>query len=305
MDYSIEHIVTDTCNLSCFHCYKDRVQKVRQHVQFNVLKEFYSKSQLKHVYISGGEPFVYKDIKTLCDLFRKKEIPVSIQTNGTFLERLQSAQDFNSITISIDGCRKTHKKVRGVDNFAQLISFAEKNDNVMVNCVVQKANLLEIKKLVTVFRDRNIKFRILLEHFIFPAELERDNEKLFSTGVRVITTPKIQDASMRKPWEDVVSFLTDTCSSKELAFSDSNLSAYWGDATSSNFICKKLHQKRIRVSPDGLFFFCEHLNITFGDLRNANLNEVLLSNEFLEFTNFMQDASLNICKRCCKGVSKI
>jgi MoaA/NifB/PqqE/SkfB family radical SAM enzyme len=76
-------------------------------------------SGLRFVNITGGEPFVRKDIEEIVGVVREKAGRVVISTNGYFTERIiklcKRYPDIG-IRISIEGLQKTNDEVRGIPN---------------------------------------------------------------------------------------------------------------------------------------------------------------------------------------------
>lgn len=123
MQYSIW--VTNACNLRCKYCYekdKKNVQMQRGTARqiFQYIKErsevlFDNDIQIS---IHGGEPLLNYD--TLCyfvQLLRawKKDISMNMTTNATLLDEEKLAfilENFNEISISIDGTSEIHDKNR-------------------------------------------------------------------------------------------------------------------------------------------------------------------------------------------------
>jgi radical SAM protein with 4Fe4S-binding SPASM domain len=80
--------ITNTCNLSCIHCFNDSGST---HPAEMTTKEILSvidqlSSMGAHqITLTGGEPFVYPDIFTIIEHARKAPMSVDIFTNGTLI----------------------------------------------------------------------------------------------------------------------------------------------------------------------------------------------------------------------------
>lgn len=71
-----------------------------------------------HIYITGGEPFLYKGLVPLVNYMKKKKLCVQIVTNGTLLEKYGEeivGNRWDILCVSIDGTREIHDKCRGVE----------------------------------------------------------------------------------------------------------------------------------------------------------------------------------------------
>jgi MoaA/NifB/PqqE/SkfB family radical SAM enzyme len=106
------------CNLSCLHCYSFSSPKERGALGVALLSDALSDAAdegYDYVSISGGEPLLYKPLKTL--LINAKDIgyKTAITTNGMLLneghlEKLGGVTDF--IAVSLDGIPESHNRMR-------------------------------------------------------------------------------------------------------------------------------------------------------------------------------------------------
>lgn len=162
----LEHVhldITNRCNLKCLHCYQERylgkgLRCYRDEERFNnkelnfkELKSMISRLSELGVFsitISGGEPFIRKDILDFLSLVEKNKIRIgTIITNGTlltarivnFLKKLKSNP---YIIISLDGLEETNDYMRGKGSFRLITHSAEliskNNLKLLVNTVVHK-----------------------------------------------------------------------------------------------------------------------------------------------------------------------
>lgn len=70
-----------------------------------------------HIYITGGEPFLYKDLVPLVDYMKRHGLSVQVVTNGVGLEKnaeeiVRSGWDM--VCVSLDGPREIHDRCRGL-----------------------------------------------------------------------------------------------------------------------------------------------------------------------------------------------
>ena len=126
------YFVTKSCNCSCSHCfYWESLNKPRPRelTLREIEKIGDSLGKLLYLRLSGGEPFVRKDLFEIVELFNRKCRPsyIGIPTNGYFTERIVSfaekarALDTRlEIGISIDDLGEFHDKIRGPKNLFQI-----------------------------------------------------------------------------------------------------------------------------------------------------------------------------------------
>lgn len=156
------YFVTKSCNCTCAHCfYWESLNKPRpkELTLAEIDKITESLGPLLYLRLSGGEPFVRKDLFELVDLFTKKCRPhyIGIPTNGFFTERILEFAERSSaldtrveIGISIDDLGEYHDKIRGPKNlfktametFEQLKVIKAKIPNLSVGFIstVMKSN---------------------------------------------------------------------------------------------------------------------------------------------------------------------
>ena len=121
---------TANCNLKCSHCWINpaysgekclRPEELSMKEIHSFLKEAIGMG-LKYVKLTGGEPFLRKDIIEILGTIHDSGLGLQIETNATLLDpeiasflgkiRLKDPRFF--ISVSLDGDEKAHDKRRGV-----------------------------------------------------------------------------------------------------------------------------------------------------------------------------------------------
>ena len=116
--------LSDQCNLSCRHCWISPgfSQGATNGIPLEHLKKTILEAKtigLQNVKLTGGEPLLYRDIKSLLRFLADEDIIVIIESNGTLfdrsiLETLQLCQ-VDQISVSLDAAtREIHDEIRGV-----------------------------------------------------------------------------------------------------------------------------------------------------------------------------------------------
>lgn len=129
--------ITSKCNLNCLHCRTDATTKNTNYLSFSLIKKtLYDLAKLKifELIISGGEPFIRKDIFDIIKLTITLKIPyVTVVSNGTLLNKQKikklKKKGLRNITISLDGLQKSHDSLRGKGNFERTID----NMSLLIN----------------------------------------------------------------------------------------------------------------------------------------------------------------------------
>ena len=172
--------VTDRCNLRCFYCMPeegiDFVEKSSLLSFEELLRiiNLLAKEGLRKVRITGGEPFLRKDImqflKSLTQINGIEKVAVT--TNGTitarYLDELES-MGIRSFNLSIDSIdRKRFFEITKRDLFDTVWDCFEemvkRNLDVKLNCVVMKdRNIEDIIPLVDLGRNKKVGIRFIEE----------------------------------------------------------------------------------------------------------------------------------------------
>lgn len=127
--YYISLQVTEKCNLRCKHCYASAGEANYSHELTvdewkNIIDSVDEIANHKRVIpiITGGEPFVRKDIMQIIDYTMSKMPNVVVVTNALLLtqetiEQLKARKGL-LVQVSLDGaCRETHEYIRGQGTF--------------------------------------------------------------------------------------------------------------------------------------------------------------------------------------------
>lgn len=166
---------TECCNLKCIQCdYHKNNPNNKDNItiedKVKIIHEIKEWNENIRVSLTGGEPFVRKDILfRLAEECKKLGIKASVTTNGTLIknEDLKSILDLelDFILISIDSNEeKIHNDIRGVDtafelattfakNIIELRNTINSNTKIYVSTLLGKHNLNNIKNVIEFFNE--------------------------------------------------------------------------------------------------------------------------------------------------------
>lgn len=178
---------TYICNSRCLMCdnwkrYKDEPKKVSKELTLKDYEKFFSEndywfSDLKNIGIAGGEPFLRSDLIDLVKSIHKNlpKVQIGLQTNGLcpektaeVLEKIVKFYPEISLGVSLDGIKKTHDKIRGIngayEKVLQTISQAKKIGIKEINSgmTITNDNCTEILKVKEVVEKEGVKFACFL-----------------------------------------------------------------------------------------------------------------------------------------------
>ncbi len=168
--------VTDRCNMRCAHCMFWR--KIDDPGPEMTLEQYQRIAQtappLRTVSITGGEPFLRKDLPEIIESFYRENRShnVQVNTNGLLMERMEDLvkrdlasryEHYLSYQVSIDGLERTHDQVRQLpgsfvkitDNLKRLVDLTHSHPyfRVVVLTNINKNNYHEIEELSAMLWD--------------------------------------------------------------------------------------------------------------------------------------------------------
>ena len=168
--------ITARCNLGCRHCfYAESLNKPKNELSIEEIKKI-SKSMgsLLWLALTGGEPFLRKDIALIAETFYRnnKFRILTITTNGMFQDSITKAVSEicrkckNShiiVYVSLDGLEKTHNKIRETpEGFQKVLGTIQKlkilkkdfkNLSVATVTTINAENQEEVKDLALLLKD--------------------------------------------------------------------------------------------------------------------------------------------------------
>ena len=158
--------MTGGCNLACKHCWIAPTFQPNGatggHLDYELLKMAINEGiplGLRHVKLTGGEPLLHPDFIRIVDLLKKKQLGLTIETNGVLMEEslvqhLKQSGALHHISISLDGAiPETHDPFRGVKGCFEktckaIRLLAETGFRPQVIMSIHKDNVSEMEALV-------------------------------------------------------------------------------------------------------------------------------------------------------------
>ncbi|MGE5627283.1 MAG: radical SAM/SPASM domain-containing protein [Solirubrobacterales bacterium] len=167
-------IITYRCNAHCnmCDCFKYPT-KPEEEIDIETLKKL---PEMKFTNITGGEPFIRKDIHEIVRELYKKTDRIVISTNGYFTDRiLKLCEEFPQvgIRISIEGLQETNDAIRGIpDGFSRGYGTLKKlvemgHKDVGFGMTVQDLNCKDLVPLYKISDELGMEFATATLHNSF------------------------------------------------------------------------------------------------------------------------------------------
>jgi radical SAM protein with 4Fe4S-binding SPASM domain len=111
--------ITKRCNLCCLHCYNKsgtaNAEPGLEQIQ-SVVKEL-SSTKLRNLVVTGGEPLMRKDLRTIVEWLKPLTLNFVLATNGTLINESNARWMngmINEVNLSLDaGNKSAYEKFRG------------------------------------------------------------------------------------------------------------------------------------------------------------------------------------------------
>jgi SynChlorMet cassette radical SAM/SPASM protein ScmF len=199
--------LTAGCNLACQHCWLTPAYQPEGstggHLDFDLFQLAIEEGiplGLTGVKLTGGEPLLHPDFLRIVDFLYEKDIPVTMETNGTLVSKdmavyLKEKSTLHDVSVSLDGAQgDTHDTFRGVKgSFARACQgihwLVEAGYHPQIIMSLHTGNINEIETLVRLAEElqaNSVKFNIIQPSGRGEKLAERgrtlDIQKLIETG---------------------------------------------------------------------------------------------------------------------------
>lgn len=171
--------ITKKCNLRCKQCFSDSGDLLSNELS---TREVYDLFDDMHKYgtfficIGGGEPLMRKDILEVLEYGHKKQLAVSIVSNGILFTKdlIETLNQYclDTIWISLEGLEYNHERLRGKGTYTkalQAINLLKKYSNakIAIRVSLSKYNLDEYSQIIDLAEKMGVdilRFTPLLEY---------------------------------------------------------------------------------------------------------------------------------------------
>ncbi len=174
--WTVSWQVISQCNLRCKHCFFEGNQEL-YNSQFDLdtdtllflAKELTDKFSVVSLSITGGETMLRKDIFELLKTLKQNNVAISLQTNGTLIDKNKAkllsdilCPDTDYVQVSLDASKpEIYNKIRGENTFYKAINginlLIEQGVKVNVNATALSLNALDLPDLYRLCNNLGVK----------------------------------------------------------------------------------------------------------------------------------------------------
>lgn len=289
-------ITTNKCNSRCSMCNIWKNKSAEKELSLNEIEKMLRNStflkNLRYVGLSGGEPFLRKDLVDLCLLIEKltKIDTIRITTNGISYHKIKRDLDILlkksnlniSIKVSLDGLGETHNKIRGINSFDRVkktldhlklnLSLYPKKFDVTVGFTILQENFNELFKTFKFAYENGFNFfyKPAISGNIFSNLNEKFeySQKMISSIKKQIEKIKKYELKSKVSRKKIINIINDIFEECVIDFMENPskrvLPCYAGRAS---FV----------LNYNGEIYPCMILPKSFGNVRNQDFDEIWTS----------------------------
>jgi MoaA/NifB/PqqE/SkfB family radical SAM enzyme len=292
------------------------------------LDQVFVKGGVKRFNITGGEPFVRKNLFSIFELLRNKGMRCDyITTNGTVmtdekaegLAALARARFLKHISVSIDGPKDFHDKIRGqrgafekasgnIERLQRAFGALGLTAPVSINTTLTAGNLHLLMQIVDAASEMKVGL-IGLNQLMFATHSEvQETLALIGEADPGIISTHVTDDPGLDPEEipKVLKKAMDYGKSKGVMIN-------WRPAQTLEHLKKYYTPGEPlrgqcfypffggRITYDGKVHFCPFIRVEMGDVRKDSLEDIWNSPRFVELRKkLLEQGIFPVCRRCCK-----
>jgi MoaA/NifB/PqqE/SkfB family radical SAM enzyme len=338
----ISFTVTNSCNLRCRMCgqwsdegyIRRRTIDTRQRMTLNDWKKLVDEithHNIRFVLVRGGEPFLFKGIIELLKYIHAKGISLSVDTNGTFLDRFAAELSHISnmhITFSVDGTEDIHDEVRNEKgsfqrikkNIALLNELEKKCGNRISKSIcftISRYNYESLGAMADVARSLSIPSVNIVPYCYFSEEVGALYEKELVENFQCVPfswrgfhheESGVEFERFKGELRRYRASLGDVFDFPYLPLTEDEYKIWFQDQTTKvrSASCMNV-ENLIDIQPSGEANFCvDFPDYSIGNVKEQSIHEVWNGPRAQRFREFRHHKPLSVCHRCgAKYISEI
>ena len=294
-DFFVQWHLTERCNLRCTHCYQTggkieelslaEIREVLDEItdMLEAWSETYQLEFSPSLNITGGEPFLRKDLFEILEEMRIADFAIFLLTNGTLIDKEKAEHlarlGVSGVQVSIEGSEDIHDSIRGSGSFAAscrgVAHLLKAGLRVTLNATLSEINAEKFRDMVDIANALGVQrlgfSRLvpsgrgleLVNRMLDREKVREIYESIFSlsTGTLEIVTGDPVASQMRNGLRNGTGM--DDCGSIPTGGCAAGISG-------------------LTLLPDGTVTPCRRLAIPVGNVREDSLREIWANSEILE-----------------------
>lgn len=167
--------ITSKCNKNCKYCFKFDKKELSLEENKKILDNLI-KRNVTSIGWSGGEPFLYKDLKELLKISKENNIVNHVNTNATLLNEnnlKENIENIDRLIISLDFINEEENKLyeigenyyNHVKSILKMIKKINPSIEIQINTVVFKGNIKKLDELYNELLNHDIDYWKLIRFF--------------------------------------------------------------------------------------------------------------------------------------------
>ncbi|MFO7607145.1 MAG: radical SAM protein [Desulfurivibrionaceae bacterium] len=317
-EFFVQWHLTERCNLSCSHCYQNGVTMAelsRSEVgevlgeideMLQAWQKAYALEFSPSLNVTGGEPFLRRDLFEILAEMRNRGFATYLLTNGTLVDQKKAAAladlGVKGVQVSLEGPQEIHDSIRGKGSFEaarrgvrHLLSAGLR---VTLNATLSKINAERFDEMIDIagaWKVQRLGFSRLVpsgrglgmvDQMIEPVRLKGIYQAIFAhpvEGLEIVTgDPVASQLRDNREWNDCGMIATGGCAAGVSG---------------------------LTILPDGGVTPCRRLAVVIGNVRHDSLREIWAGSPVLEQLR-ERPAYKNKCGACprwavCRGCRAI
>lgn len=293
--------VTNKCNLACPYCFQNAGTEYKNELTSDEIKSVITKAiELNpeiNISLSGGEPFMRRDLLELLAFACSKAQRVSLLTNGTLItqrvanEIARVKTDGLFVQISIDGgTASTHDAIRGNGSFEKSMTairlLEERQIPVVLSFTVTKANMNDVAGFFKLCADNRIS-RVRIDYVKGVGRATNDKESVCLTDQDFIDVQRmIYKLQTEYGWK-----YGDPLNDRGILL---------GSFLKPRVVCGA-GISLIFVDADGNVYPCTSLTsreLTGGNIRNQSLQQIVSESPAFKNLRHFDINCIGVCSTC-------
>ena len=338
----VSFTVTNSCNLRCRMCGQwskegyvlNHTVDTRSRMRVGDWKRLVDEiadHNIRFVLVRGGEPFLFKGIMELLQYIHAKGMFISVDTNGTILDRY--AEDLSRIsnmhiTFSVDGPEEVHDAVRVSEgsfqkikeNIALLTDLEKKCGNTISKSIcftISRYNYTSLGQMADVARSLSISSVNAVPYYYYSLDVGRQYEaelrENFASAAFSWKGFHHEDSGVdfSRFVEELRRYrgsLGDIDDFPYLPLTEEEYRTWFHDQSTpvKSTACNNV-ERLIDIQPTGEANFCvDFPDYSIGNVRHATIGKVWNSPRAQRFREYRRRKPLAVCHRCgAKYISEI